>query len=364
MNLSIQLDFRGARAFLSFRGFLMFLRQIAGGRMLVIAGALFALISQPLNAKPLPGELAEKARAVRLEPTSPWQLEFADDRCRLARKFDSTEGPGMVLFEQIAPGQRFDLTVAGPDFARSRQGSWFYGGMRSDLEMEMIDPLEYGIAGYDNAITLAGIWIDDTLSSQEEHPQPAIAAIDTASADLVDRLVLQRSTTIVSFETGNMQAPFEALNACAQDLVLALGLPASAQQAHVPPGCPIKEYISPVFITSSRPRPGTRGTSRFFVCGQWWRATERLLTAIMNICSRLAAWHRTFARIFKKCGSIPQQALMVNPWRRFIRFRSSCHNPTRGPPMRMADAGETTDACLFPLCAARNAAGITISTHR
>jgi len=62
---------------------------------LATAGMITVLPLYSLEAKPLPGELAEKDRAVRLEPSSPWQLELADDRCRLARRFDSANGPGV-----------------------------------------------------------------------------------------------------------------------------------------------------------------------------------------------------------------------------------------------------------------------------
>jgi len=217
----------------------MFLRQTAARfEMFVTAGLLLALPLQSLDAKPLPGELAGTERTVRLNPASPWQLQLADDRCRLARRFESTKGPGMVLIEQIAPGQRFDLTIAGPDFARARRGNWFYGGMRSDLEMVTINPLEYEIAGYDNAILLGGISIDDDLSPEEDR-QSRVAAVDPAAADLVERIVLQRSTTIVSFETGNMKAPLEALNACSHDLLLEWGLDAEAHSTyHRPPKMP------------------------------------------------------------------------------------------------------------------------------
>lgn len=238
----------------------MFFRLVSAAfRMPAIAGVLLFLPTQSLDAKPLPGELAGKERAVRLEPASPWHLEFADDRCRLARRFDSPNGPGMVLFEQLAPGSRFDLTIAGPDFASSRQGSWFYGGMRSDLEMETISPLEYDIPGYENAITLGGVRIDDAISSPNGEGRSIIAAIDPASAGLVDRIVLQRSTTIVSFETGNMKAPFEALNACSQDLVLEWGLDANVHRAYRPPQMPDEKVYFTRLHHKLTTTPGNEG---------------------------------------------------------------------------------------------------------
>lgn len=234
-------------------------RVVSGLRGLAFASALTVLPSHPLLAKPLPGELAEKDRALRMIPASPWQLDMADDRCRLARRFDSERGPGMVLFEQIAPGKQFDVTIAGPDFAKARQGSWFYAGMRSDLEMETIDPLEYDIPGYANAITLGGVWIDDARPSRGEVEGPASAAIDEASAGLVDRIVLQRSTTVVSFETRSLQAPFAALNSCTVDLLSLWGLDADAHQAYLPPRMPKEKAFFSRLHHKLTSTPGNEG---------------------------------------------------------------------------------------------------------
>ena len=204
-----------------------------------------ALQALPAEAKPLPGELAEKNRAVRLEPSSPWQLESLQDRCRLARQFDSSDGPGLVMIEQLAPTKGFDLTIAGPDIARSRKGSWFYAGMRSDLEMETIDPLEFDVAGYDAALALADVRIDDDKSGEAKDLQTVAAGIDIGSASKMERIVFQRSTAIVSFETGAMEAPFEALNECTRELLSGWGLDAEAHADYKPSELPnAKAYFS------------------------------------------------------------------------------------------------------------------------
>ena len=200
------------------------------------AGALFPC--SPLDARALPGELAAKKRAIIMMPDGEWRLEEGDDRCRLRRSFTSEKGPGIVLIEQIAPGQRFDLVVAGPDFARNHRGSWFYGGIRSDEEMETIDPLEYAIPGFENALALADMGIDDYLYTPGSKSKPVKAAIDLASAAKVERVVFQRSTVIVSFELGNMAEPVGALNDCLSKLLSEWGLDAAAYDAFTPPQMP------------------------------------------------------------------------------------------------------------------------------
>ncbi|MEP4784042.1 MAG: hypothetical protein ABJX46_04885 [Erythrobacter sp.] len=205
---------------------------------LAIASLVLVFQAQPLDAKPLPSELAKKERAVRLSPSTGWQLEVLDDRCRLARKFTSSNGPGLAMFEQLAPGNTFDLTIAGPDTARSRRGAWFYAGMRSDLEMKTIDPLEYGLAGFESSLTLSGVRIDDQKQSSQERKETVAAEIDAANAERMDRIVLQRSTTIISYGTGNMKAPLEALNACSKELLSIWKLDAGAHQSYRPAEMP------------------------------------------------------------------------------------------------------------------------------
>lgn len=180
-----------------------------------------ALAATPaiLIAKPLPGELAQKDRAIVFEPDSPWQLDASQDRCTLARGFTSKDGPGLVAFEQFAPGPRFDLTIAAPDLSSPQNGAWTYLGMRSDKPVVLVDLLEFGMSGYGHAATLVGAQIDDPPPQAPDGRALISQGIDPDAANLSERIIFQRSTRIVSFETGNMRLPFEALNACAVDLL-------------------------------------------------------------------------------------------------------------------------------------------------
>lgn len=217
------------------------------GRLVLCAPplCLVALSAPESQAKPLPGELAAKDRAILLSPISPWQLNVSDDRCSLARQFDGEEGPGLVLIEQLTPGGRFDLIVAGPDFARARLGSWFYGGMRSDLEMKTISPLEFRIAGYENAIAIGDATIERSPGRRSEDGEPIRAEVDPSAARQVDRIVLQRSTVIVSFETGNMGDAFKALNSCSRELLSVWELDETVHENYHPPQMPgEKVYFS------------------------------------------------------------------------------------------------------------------------
>ena len=190
----------------------------------------FAVAPAPVWAKPLPGDLAAKERATILTPASPWQLDGDADRCVLARKFTSEDGPGLLAFEQFAPGPRFDLTMAAPTLASERRGYWFYGGLRDDWPVKTISPIEFDLPGYGDAAT---------LPSARIQPRPfRSASISMEAADLSSRVVLQRATTIVSFETGPMRAPFAALNECAATMLDDWDLDRAAHQEYTPARMP------------------------------------------------------------------------------------------------------------------------------
>src|SRR3546814_10235975 len=64
-----------------------------------------------------PARAADDAPVV-LEPSSQWNVDFAEDRCRLARTFGGEGNRHILLFEQGGPTAAFGLTVAGPQFER------------------------------------------------------------------------------------------------------------------------------------------------------------------------------------------------------------------------------------------------------
>ncbi|EDL49876.1 hypothetical protein [Erythrobacter sp. SD-21] len=209
-------------------------------RSLLLAALAVGVATAPagLGARTLPGELAEKDGAIVLKPLSAWQLDAGADRCTLARKFSSEDGPGLLAYEQFAPGSRFDVTMAAPDLASARRGAWFYGGMRNDWPLITIEPIEFDLPGYGDAATLAGAALEEEPEDTPSGKPLAATAIDLNAAEMSDRLVLQRTTRIVSFETGNMRAPFEALNACSAELLGDWGLSPFEDDHYTPAAMP------------------------------------------------------------------------------------------------------------------------------
>lgn len=205
------------------------------GSSLCIAIASLALAApSALSAKNTPAKAAERKSATILQPTSPWQLEMGDHICRLARKFGPDNAPGMVSFVQNAPGPRFDLTVAAPDFASLSTQAWTFYGLRSDRTMQQFNDFQASTRDFGPSIIMVGMSIADK-STDEDYTK---ARIEPDDANLVERIVILNAGTTVSFETGNMKAPLEALNACSQDLMESWGLSSEAHDGYEPPRMP------------------------------------------------------------------------------------------------------------------------------
>ncbi len=53
---------------------------------------------------------------MQLKPSSNWHVDYADDSCRLARKFGDGERVATLIMDQLGPGQYFKLTLSGSAF--------------------------------------------------------------------------------------------------------------------------------------------------------------------------------------------------------------------------------------------------------
>jgi len=237
----------------------MISRTISKAGLCIIAG-LGLLFGGPLSAQQLPQELAKSDRALTLVPATPWHLDMADDRCRLARKFNSEDGPGLLLIEQIAPGHHFDLTIAAPNLGLANTSAFTYFGMRSDREVSAISPFETLIDGYGEAFIMpsATIALHD-LGGETPVDQAAQTHIAPADAQQANRIVVKTARTVVSFETGSMAQAFEALNACAFDVLRGLGLDTDAYKGSFPPAMPEQQTLFARMQHQFAKGPGRRG---------------------------------------------------------------------------------------------------------
>jgi len=183
-----------------------------------------------------PNDLAARAEAddkiVALQPISPWNIDFAENRCRLSRVFGSAEDMHLLFFEQAAPQASFGITFAGSQLSRFQPGRGLLIGMRGDVAMEELGRYNIGdVEQVGPAIIIANHEVGRLVEVEGQ----VQGGIDLAAAEKIDRIVLQHRERALSFETGDMMPPFQALNTCTGDLLRAWGLDQEQHASYTPP---------------------------------------------------------------------------------------------------------------------------------
>lgn len=205
-------------------------RMLSFSQPAVLALAVLAT-PQAVGAEGFPNDLAAREDAVALEPLAPWNLHFGENKCRLVRYFGTQDEPHMVMLEQAAPRAGFGLTLAGPEI-RS-----FHRAPSIEVGMERDEPLQrrerFG-SGDVEQVGKALIFPSYYIGPARAEGAPMAAGIDVKEAGTIDRIVLERRGRVLSFETGNMGQPIEALNICTSDLLNVWGLDPEQHKSYFP----------------------------------------------------------------------------------------------------------------------------------
>lgn len=211
--------------------------------LLAISVIMGMLATQAAAKDEYPNELAAREKAVRLEPVSRWNIDYGESRCRLARVFGEEGNRHAIFFEQGEPAKGFSLTIGGPELQPFHRAASIELGMENDEPMGQIERVARAELGeFGPALIIAGKRLDDRPADDEnseqdemaERKQRTLNGIDLAEAASIDRLVIKRGNRVLSFETGNMKAPFEALNQCTRALLEIWGLDPAQHDLYTP----------------------------------------------------------------------------------------------------------------------------------
>lgn len=170
---------------------------------------------------------------LKLLPTSNWHLDYADERCRLAREFGDGTSKAMVFFDKYGPGESFRMVIAGEavktdvteaDIAvrfgpvETTQPLFFLGG-----ELAGSGALVFG-----GEIRIAGPTASESAAIKaKRRGDPWIDLAPIAP----DRYAAVRYVELgkplrrpVQLETGSLKSGFAALDKCVDDLVASWGV--------------------------------------------------------------------------------------------------------------------------------------------
>jgi TonB family protein len=186
-------------------------------RTVLALAALPALLAAPARAEP-----------VEIAPSSPWNVDFAEDKCRLTRTFGGEENRHFLAFQQYWPGKDAGLTIAGPALGK------FRSLQRTDVRFfETQEPLrttpfagtvgEYGRGVIYSSIRIAG-GEPDAVNKPDESVSGGIPQLDPGEGDRVEFVELKQGGRAVRLETGPLGEAFKVLNQCTLDLLRDWGL--------------------------------------------------------------------------------------------------------------------------------------------
>lgn len=176
-----------------------------------------------------------RAQDIVLEPSSKWQLDYADEKCRLARAFGEGDRKIVLFMEQHEPSESFTWTVAGPLIGRfdlGRQLQVRFGTLpppqrdrdRPGIFTGQLDDVGPALMG-------SGHKDEPRGDAEQEADKPGLPQLDPADGASIQWIELARGEKRqLRLNTGDMRAPFTALNQCTGNLVSHWGLDLEQQK--------------------------------------------------------------------------------------------------------------------------------------
>jgi TonB family protein len=166
-----------------------------------------------------------QAKTVTLKASSPWNVDFGEERCRLTRLFTDGKDQHVLYFEQHFPSVQAGLTVAGRGF------SYFENRTKTEVstlpDRAALETLPYvgKMEGFDSALIYPAFYIGRSDTDTDlPNREGVLPTLDSAFADKVNHITFRQRSREVRFDTGPLGKAFGVLNECATTLVDSWGL--------------------------------------------------------------------------------------------------------------------------------------------
>jgi hypothetical protein len=199
--------------------------------LLVMAKSFVASLTLIALGMPAPAAAAAPAPLI-LKPTSAWQVDYADERCRLARQFGEGKQTVLLFMDRFGPSEYFRLTIAGQvvkTFVEKGDADIQFGPTEEEQQLAFLK----GNLGKEPALVFSG--------SARIAPPSAAELMAIKNRGKTEWVVIQpisedRQKAVrhlrvgkplrkpVMLETGSMRAPFAALDTCIDNLLTSWGV--------------------------------------------------------------------------------------------------------------------------------------------
>lgn len=194
---------------------------------------VLAAVSTVLSGAPASAETLE------IKPSSPWNVHFAEDKCRIAGFFGEGEDRHALIFEQQWPAANFGLTIAGPRlraFRESQHTNLKFFDSQANRETK---PFRGDLGEFKHALIFSSATLDpsdeSTQAQAEAEAESSLAdgrlpGIDTNFARQIRFVSVKQRSSELRLMTGPMEDAFKVLNQCTEDLISTWGLDAEQQR--------------------------------------------------------------------------------------------------------------------------------------
>lgn len=167
------------------------------------------------------------AKPVEFAPSTPWNADFGDQKCRLARYFGEGEKRHLLFIDQYGPSEEFGLTLAGPAFrrfaSRERTALRFFAAQQA-LRTE---PFTGTVEGIGPAVIYSSVNLERGSEDRASDDVPTtLPQLDTGFAGQAEFIGLRQKVDEIRLMTGPLADAFALLNQCTRDLAATWGIDA------------------------------------------------------------------------------------------------------------------------------------------
>ena len=165
-----------------------------------------------------------------LQPTSDWILDYADDSCKLSRKFGSDDDTLFLTMTQMGPGDSFDILIAGKQLEPiSNRDMKVNFGSEGETEARYLTG-----TGDDGTVAIAISKIPLVRFDKEERLKaadgtPEWPQVTIERANTMDSLTIRSGIKGgVMLTTGPLGEPVAAMRKCIDELLTHWGIDLAA----------------------------------------------------------------------------------------------------------------------------------------
>jgi len=168
---------------------------------------------------------AADAERTPLAPSSAWNVNYADDYCRLARTFGTGDDMVYVLFDRFSPDPSFKLVLAGKAMSRFNGAEDVSVRFGPDEEAQRL-AFFYGDLGKGQPALIFRNRVSFGAPAKRGSDADDIAdgKMSAGRIAAVTEMTLGPPSRSMRFALGSMRAPFAALDKCITNLLVTWGV--------------------------------------------------------------------------------------------------------------------------------------------